>query len=100
MLKIKGNETYYVLEDKHVKPNDDKVKMPPPPKVPNPNKIPFHRWCSNYEHEIKTIVDELTDNILQLKSDNYVCHVDINTIKKEFVRKMYDTSYSSNKYFI
>jgi hypothetical protein len=102
MLHITKKETYYTVDKEAIisRIQDKTIPITPIPKLHDPSRISFASWRSKYSNEIDNILDALSTDLLKLKSERFISHINMSKLKDEFLKKLYLTSSNSRKDFI
>ena len=96
MLRINCKKAYYTFDNDI---NDKAIIIKPIlyPKLTQPDIFTFQQWKERYTRDIEDITEKFLSMIMMLTSDNYVCHINVGKLKKDFVRKLYITSFNRVK---
>jgi hypothetical protein len=96
--KIQGERTYeYVRRGTSESPTDLRTV----PRIHHKlHKVPFTKWCEDYEEEVSTILEDLMDAIQGMTvNPTHIMHFNHNELKNNLLQWIYDCSLSSNRNF-
>lgn len=97
MFIIKGKESYYTI--KEIEKNIEKKEIYKIPIIKKQGILTFAQWKYKYNNIIENIFIKFINSLLNIDSDKFICHIDIENIKLEFIQKMYEKSHNSSKYY-
>ncbi len=102
MLKIVGNTSYIVVNDKE---NDNIVKKYseniPIPKVKNEIKLSFDKWYNKFENEINKLWEDFLYLLTNMNvSNRFICHYNMTQLKNDFIDLLYKSSDTTFKSFV
>lgn len=102
MLKIERHSCKIVNQPFSSARNDNNnYTVTPLPKLPYPQyKLNPRMWQTRHNETIENIWDDIIDTLAKMEiSDKYVCKYDMNAMKKEFIKLLYESSHNTLRNF-
>lgn len=101
MLKIKGKKSYYTFDKNKENYNENYSEntLPPLPIINKKGILSFSNWKLKYNNTIEDLCTEFTNAMFTLNSEQFICHINMPCLKLDFIKKLYETSHNSSKYY-